>query len=269
MAPVFHTLLTHEMPPTLFTTTLIQHQFQNIIDAYGVARYREANPAVFTMVTFPFLFAVMFGDLGHGIVMLLFAAYLVVNEVALGKVDLGDIVGMLYGGALTVHNCVCRPGPPVPANISKYCNAAPTVFGTVCVGAHHHFGLRVDASFVLSTGRYLILFMAVFSMYTGALYNEFFSIAMQAFGRQHFVCPTNPALDNPVAMHFDHASCPEAFQQVCSNVDTCKLCSPPACQDPVHFLINTGQYLINTGPGDAAWSPLFFWRGPRLEGLHN
>lgn len=56
--------------------------------------------------------------------------------------------------------------------------------------------------------------MAIFSMYTGALYNEFFSIAMQAFGRQHFVCPTNPALDNPVAMHFDHASCPEAFQQV-------------------------------------------------------
>ena len=98
VAPVFHTLLTYEMPPTHFTTTMIQQQFQNIIDAYGVARYREANPAVFTMVTFPFLFAVMFGDLGHGIVMLLFAAYLVANEVALGKVDLGDILGMLYGG---------------------------------------------------------------------------------------------------------------------------------------------------------------------------
>lgn len=99
VAPVFHTLLTYEMPPTHFTTTLVQQQFQNIIDAYGVARYREANPAVFTMVTFPFLFAVMFGDLGHGIVMLLFAAYLVVNEAALGKLDLGDIVGMMFGGA--------------------------------------------------------------------------------------------------------------------------------------------------------------------------
>ena len=64
----------------------------------GVARYREVNPAVFTIVTFPFLFAVMFGDVGHGLLMLLFASWLVLSEKKLARQDLGDILGMLFGG---------------------------------------------------------------------------------------------------------------------------------------------------------------------------
>ena len=61
-------------------------------------RYREVNPAVFTIVTFPFLFAVMFGDVGHGILMLLVSIYFVANEKALGKLQLNEMIDMLFAG---------------------------------------------------------------------------------------------------------------------------------------------------------------------------
>ena len=45
-----------------------------------VAKYQEANPTVYTIVTFPFLFAVMFGDWGHGICLLLATLFLIIKE---------------------------------------------------------------------------------------------------------------------------------------------------------------------------------------------
>ena len=61
-------MMTKESPPTFFRTNKFTSAFQELINAYGVASYREANPAVYTIITFPFLFSVMFGDLGHGLV---------------------------------------------------------------------------------------------------------------------------------------------------------------------------------------------------------
>ena len=46
-----------------------------MVDTYAVPAYGEANPAVITCVSFPFLFGVMFGDVGHG-ALLLFAGIL-------------------------------------------------------------------------------------------------------------------------------------------------------------------------------------------------
>lgn len=43
---IFQPLVTYEMPPTYFATSKVTSCFQEIVDAYGIARYREVNPAV-------------------------------------------------------------------------------------------------------------------------------------------------------------------------------------------------------------------------------
>uniref|UniRef100_A0A5B7AFW9 V-type proton ATPase subunit a n=1 Tax=Davidia involucrata TaxID=16924 RepID=A0A5B7AFW9_DAVIN len=95
---IFHVMDAMESPPTYFRTNHFTNAFQEIVDAYGVARYQEANPAVYTVITFPFLFAVMFGDWGHGICLLLGALVLIARERKLGSQKLGSFMEMLFGG---------------------------------------------------------------------------------------------------------------------------------------------------------------------------
>ncbi|CAN0874857.1 V-type proton ATPase subunit a1 [Linum grandiflorum] len=95
---IFHVMEATESPPTYFRTNSLTNAFQEIVDAYGVARYQEANPAVYTVVTFPFLFAVMFGDWGHGICLLLGALFLIAREKKLSAQKLGSFMEMLFGG---------------------------------------------------------------------------------------------------------------------------------------------------------------------------
>lgn len=95
---IFHLMDAVESPPTFFRTNRFTNAFQEIVDAYGVARYQEANPAVYTVVTFPFLFAVMFGDWGHGLCLLLGALILIAREGKLSSQKLGSFMEMLFGG---------------------------------------------------------------------------------------------------------------------------------------------------------------------------
>jgi V-type H+-transporting ATPase subunit a len=58
----------------------------------------QVNPTVLSLMTFPFLFAVMFGDVGHALIMIMVAGFMVKKEAALGKSDLGDMGNMLFAG---------------------------------------------------------------------------------------------------------------------------------------------------------------------------
>eukprot|EP01137_Pigoraptor_chileana_P013444 Opistho-2@66966 len=129
MAPILHRLDTKLTPPTYHKTNKFTAGFQSIVDAFGIASYREVNPGPFTIITFPFIFAIMFGDFGHGIIMMLAALFLCVREKQLAKFKAGG-----------------------------------EIFDT------------------MFAGRYIILLMGIFSMYTGLIYNDMFSKSLDIFG---------------------------------------------------------------------------------------
>jgi len=70
------------VPPTSFDVNEFTYAFQEFVDTYGVPRYKEINPALFTAVTFPFLFGMMYGDIGHGACILLGGIYLLITHPA-------------------------------------------------------------------------------------------------------------------------------------------------------------------------------------------
>ncbi|KAH8311655.1 hypothetical protein KR044_007394 [Drosophila immigrans] len=97
--PILNRMQTFENPPTYNRTNKFTKAFQALIDAYGVASYREMNPAPYTIITFPFLFAVMFGDIGHGAIMALFGLWMIRKEKGLAaqKTD-NEIWNIFFGG---------------------------------------------------------------------------------------------------------------------------------------------------------------------------
>lgn len=123
---IINEIKTTKTPPTYQKTNRFTEGFQTIINAYGTAKYQEVNPGLPTIVTFPFLFAVMFGDLGHGFIMFCAALAMIRWEKSLKKVK-DELFGMIF------------------------------------------------------YGRYIVLMMGLYSMYTGLVYNDIFSRSMSLF----------------------------------------------------------------------------------------
>ncbi|MBA0829969.1 hypothetical protein Goarm_014527, partial [Gossypium armourianum] len=134
----------------------------------SIARYQEANPAVYTVVTFPFLFAVMFGDWGHGICLLLGALVLIARESRLSTQACArtyhDFLLARLSEALTLTQRLSERGNQ--NGIDKLGSFMEMLFG----------------------GRYVLLLMSLFSIYCGLIYNEFFSVPFHIFGGSAYKC---------------------------------------------------------------------------------
>ncbi|EJU05796.1 ATPase V0/A0 complex subunit [Dacryopinax primogenitus] len=134
---ILQEMRTHKTPPTYHRTNKFTEGFQTIIDSYGIATYQEVNPGLYAVVTFPFLFAVMFGDLGHGFIIFMAALMMVIFERSMAKAPLDEIVATFF------------------------------------------------------FGRYIILLMGAFAMYTGLMYNDIFSFSMHLWRPGWYWPPTN------------------------------------------------------------------------------
>jgi len=103
VTPTIERVATTEEHPTFNRTNKYTEGFQNLIDAYGMNSYREVNPSVYTIATFPFLFAVMFGDAGHGTIMLVAALFMIIGEKKLEKHrESSEIFSIFFGGRYIV-----------------------------------------------------------------------------------------------------------------------------------------------------------------------
>ena len=63
-------VVTAEDPPTKINHSKFVKPFEELTKLYGLPHYDELDPTPFIAISFPILFGLMFGDIGHGLILL-------------------------------------------------------------------------------------------------------------------------------------------------------------------------------------------------------
>jgi V/A-type H+-transporting ATPase subunit I len=60
-----------ETPPTMLSNPAMMKPFEKLVKSYGLPSYYEIDPTWILFATFPLIFGIMYGDVGHGIALFL------------------------------------------------------------------------------------------------------------------------------------------------------------------------------------------------------
>ncbi len=89
-------------PPVKLKNNFFTKGFEFYTEMYGLPNYSEFDPTTFIAITYTVLFGIMFGDVGHGIMVMLFGFFMQKKKNPLGKILVpcgisGALFGLVYG----------------------------------------------------------------------------------------------------------------------------------------------------------------------------